>query len=729
MRTTSCAARGRPLAALLFLTAVLTLSWTVAVAQSVYVNQTIEWSDEQETTRLGGEPSLADVTLHIEGLGPASGYPVDCVLIIDTSSTADLSTAKSFAFDLIDQFAGEDRIALVSYATTARLDVPLTRDRVKLKTAIGDLATGGKSALGVAMQMARRELLETGRGDAILVEVLLSDGQSNTGLEPSVEGEVAAETGIHIVSVGIGNLINRSLLEEFASRTEGLFYRYPSEEALLAIDERFDVDIAARDIRIDKRLPKGLNFVSASPKPSQVTTLSDGTTSLIWRISELVIGQELAIEMEIEAYETGAWSREAESLLTYADFRGVVGSIPIPTVNWPPMASFEYEPEDPTTSDMIEFADLSEDTNDDGEIVAWRWDFGDGDVSFEQSPRHRYPEQGAYEVRLTVIDDRGAASVAYASEVTVGNTLPFASFSTRGIDPIEAVDEDIMTADQPRVGVEILLDASGSYDLDNSIEWYMWDFDGDGVVDETTETSEITHAFSMPGEHRVVLIVVDEEGAQATVEKTINVIATVTTLRTIESGLPDGWTIPSGVVHVTLSLGMNTTVNGLSVTETVPAGWAFAAVESDGATMRESGLTIEWLFLEKFIPGGVDSGREIHYTLTAPDTVGEIEQATITGKLGSSSPRITQAISGDDRVTASSILSIPVVISRWDVLAGAIDPYLGETIAFDQIQYAVSLWVSGETVPNTGDMTITLKTMRDLIAYWLTGSSVHDPLP
>ena len=89
----------------------------------------------------------------------------------------------------------------------------------------------------------------------------------------------------------------------------------------------------------------------------------------------------------------------------------------------------------------------------------------------------------------------------------------------------------------------------------------------------------------------------------------------------------------------------------------------------------------------------------------------------------------TQAISGEDRVAAVSVLSVPVVISRWNVEAGGIDPYLGETIAFDQIQYAVSLWLSQGEVPYTSDKVISLATMLDLIAYWLTGSSVHDPLP
>jgi len=705
------------------------LSWAGAVGQSVYVNQTVEWCDDQEVTRRGGEPSLADVALHIEGLGPVNGYPIDCVLIIDVSSTADLSSAKSFAFDLIDRFSDEDRIALVSYATTARLEVPLTYDRTALKTAIADLTVGGKSALGLAMQMARKELLEVGRDDAILVEVMLADGQSNTGLEPSTEGEIAADTGIHIVSVGIGNLINRNLLQSFASETDGLFYRRPSEEALQAIGEKFEVDVAASEIRIDKRLPEGLRFVTASPSPSQVETLSDGSTSVIWRIVELAIGQEITIEMQIEALEAGAWAREADSLLTYADFRGVVGSISIPVANWPPIASFEYDPEEPTTSDTIEFTDLSEDTNDEGEIVAWHWDFGDGNVSLERNPLHRYPEQGMYDVELVVIDDRGAASVAYAAEIVIGNTPPYASFSARRSEPIADVDADVMTADRPRVGVEILLDASGSYDLDDSIVWYLWDFDGDGLVDETTEVPEVAHTFDEPGEHSVVLTVVDKQGAQTATEKKIDVIAPVTTLRTIETGLPDDWTIPSGVVYVTLKLGLNTTLNGLSITETIPMGWTFELIEADGATLRESGGTIEWLFLEKFIPDGVNSQREIRYTLTAPASVGETLQGTIGGKLGSSSPRFALTISGDDRVTATSVLSIPVVISRWDVTAGAIDPHLGETIGFDQIQYAVSLWLSGDAVPNTGNLTIDLAMMQDLIAYWLTGSSVHDPLP
>ena len=504
MRTTSCAARGRPLAALLFLIAALVLaSWAGAVGQSVYVNQTIEWSEDQEITRLGGKPSLADVTLHIEGLGPVNGYPIDCVLIVDVSSTADLSSAKSFAFDLIDRFSDEDRIALVSYATTARLEVPLTYDRTALKTAIADLAVGGKSALGLAMQMGRRELLEVGRDDAILVEILLADGQSNTGLEPSTEGEIAAETGIHIVSVGIGNLINRNLLQAFASETDGLFYRRPSEEALEAIGERFEVDIAASEIRIDKRLPEGLRFVSATPGPSKVETLSDGSTSVIWRIVEMAIGQEITIEMQIEALEAGAWAREADSLLTYADFRGVVGSISIPVANWPPIASFEYEPEAPTTIDVIEFTDLSEDVTDGGEIVAWHWEFGDGSTSLEQNPAHHFAESGVYAVRMTVVDDLGGVSADYVADISVADPLPpVAAFD---YSPIEPTTADVVVFD----------DQSFHPQEDLEIVSWEWDFDDGSVSMERNPE----HRFVEHGTYTVRLTVTDDYGATSVVSQ------------------------------------------------------------------------------------------------------------------------------------------------------------------------------------------------------------------
>jgi PKD repeat protein len=78
----------------------------------------------------------------------------------------------------------------------------------------------------------------------------------------------------------------------------------------------------------------------------------------------------------------------------------------VTVANLPPTAAFSYAPSSPTTADTVSFADDSSDA--DGTIVAWAWDFGDGAISSERNPAHRYAEAGDYEVRLSVTDDDGA---------------------------------------------------------------------------------------------------------------------------------------------------------------------------------------------------------------------------------------------------------------------------------------------------------------------------------
>jgi len=720
MRTTNNAARGGPLAALIFLLIVV-LSLSAVAGERIRIEQTLEWAELEEG--LTGLPDKVDLTLLLRGLGPLEGFPIDCIFIIDTSATADLSSAKSFAFDLIDQFDEGDRIGLVSYASSAWLDIPLTENRLVLKTAIGDLKTDGKSALGDAMQLARRELTLVGREDAILVEILLSDGQSNIGIGPEVEGEIAADTGIRVISVGIGALINRNLLQSFANDTDGLYFSRPSEAALIEIKDHLDIDTVASDVRIEKELPAGLTLVSSTPRAYQVEIDDDGITSAVWRLADLLIDQEVKFILEIEATEVGAWADDLDLLVTYTDFRGIEGSEVFPPPNWPPIALFEYEPLAPTTAESIVFTDTSEDTNDDGDIAKWEWEFGDEAVSTLQNPEFRFTERGTYIVKLTVTDDRGSKSIAYQQEITVGNAAPIAGFVLR--------DPDTMAEyDQPHLGVVTMLDASMSYDLDGDIELYQWDFDGDGIFDLETESSDVEYAFEEPGEIEVTLVVLDDEGKAETYAKTVDILPSVLAVRNINTCMPDDWTAPASVVEVSIVLSVNTLLNGLSVSETIPSGWAFAEVDNDGATLRKNGDTLEWLFLEKFLDDGINAQREIKYTLTSPLTItDDLVQSNVHGIVGSSSPRVSLVVAGDDRVTVTKVLPVPVVISRWNTLDSVLEPCLLEGIAFDQIQYAVSLWLSEGEVPNTGGATIGLLTMQDLIAYWLTGSSVHDPLP
>jgi PKD repeat protein len=69
-----------------------------------------------------------------------------------------------------------------------------------------------------------------------------------------------------------------------------------------------------------------------------------------------------------------------------------------------PTAAFSAAPSQPKAGELVAFTDLS---TDDGDVVTWHWDFGDGNASAAQNPSHEYKEAGTYTVTLTIWDDDG----------------------------------------------------------------------------------------------------------------------------------------------------------------------------------------------------------------------------------------------------------------------------------------------------------------------------------
>ncbi|MCX6094856.1 MAG: PKD domain-containing protein [Candidatus Bipolaricaulota bacterium] len=731
MRTTTNTARGVPLAVFLLFVGLVAGSGVALGEGTIQIFQTVDPS-QIFVAGMGQAPETTNVSLVLQGIG-ATGerFPVDCMLVIDTSATAELAEAKLFALDLVDRMGSNDRVGVLSYAATARVALPLSKSRAEIKSAIGGLTGGDKSALGTALQLARRELSQTARPDATMLIVLFSDGQSNIGSDAASEGKIAVETGIQVTCVGIGTLINRALLEELAATSGGAFAVRPSDAALESVVNHAFVKVAASDVVVEKRIPAGLEWMTSAPAASQVRMEMDGSTTVRWAFEQIELGQILRIDMKLRATESGTLLTDDGSTATYRDFRKVehrvdiaADSLNVVMPNRAPEAGFEFEPAAPTTADPVEFYDASRDIDGDETVAAWAWEFGDGTTADARDPVHRFDESGTYAVTLVVADDRGLVSKPYEQEIVIGNAAPTPSFAV-----LEA--EFMIAVAQPRAGVEVILDASSSYDLDGRVVRYEWDFESDGVVDVATDAPDESFTFMKPGDYDITLYVTDDMGARTTLERTVTAVTSVTAVRTIETCLPEDRTVQGATVTITLALRANTTLNGLAVSETLPAGWTFRSVETDGAALRQSGSTAEWLFVEKFTGTGPDSQREIRYTLTAPTSSpkAESEPVAIRGSVGSSSPRLLQTITGEDRVWLQKYLSIPIVISRWNVETSAIDLCLREVITFDQIQYAVSLWLSGASVPYTNNGKIDLSTLNDLIAYWLTGSSVHDPLP
>jgi PKD repeat protein len=93
-----------------------------------------------------------------------------------------------------------------------------------------------------------------------------------------------------------------------------------------------------------------------------------------------------------------------------------------------PVADFIWAPLQPKDTDEVKFnSSSSYDIN--GFIVNWTWNFGDGNVSYEQNPSHQYADDGTYNVTLTVRDNDGAVNSSSAEVIFSENHPPYAPSS------------------------------------------------------------------------------------------------------------------------------------------------------------------------------------------------------------------------------------------------------------------------------------------------------------
>ncbi len=90
----------------------------------------------------------------------------------------------------------------------------------------------------------------------------------------------------------------------------------------------------------------------------------------------------------------------------------------------PPMANFSWNPSDPLARTDVQFNDSSTDSGflGAGGIVSWLWDFGDGDSSPSQNPKHEYEKSGDYTVKLTVTDSSGGTHTVQ-KQITITASL------------------------------------------------------------------------------------------------------------------------------------------------------------------------------------------------------------------------------------------------------------------------------------------------------------------
>lgn len=128
----------------------------------------------------------------------------------------------------------------------------------------------------------------------------------------------------------------------------------------------------------------------------------------------------------------------------------------------------------------------------DGRIIGYAWDFGDGATAAGQVVAHTYAAPGDYTVTLTVTDDSTTRTASQSDTLSVRVNAA----------PVAEAGEDRRIA----IAEETVFDAGGSSDPDGAIVSYFWDF-GDG----NTATGPVAaHRYDAPGTYSVRLRVDDD---------------------------------------------------------------------------------------------------------------------------------------------------------------------------------------------------------------------------
>ncbi|MFH1284124.1 MAG: PKD domain-containing protein [Candidatus Peregrinibacteria bacterium] len=165
-----------------------------------------------------------------------------------------------------------------------------------------------------------------------------------------------------------------------------------------------------------------------------------------------------------------------------------------------PVAAFKVEPGLTGTVPFAVNLDASATTDNDNNIVDYRWDFeNDGTIDeYGETVSHSYTTEGTYTVELTVVD----------ADENTSTATQIIKVEAQGIVAIIKADKI-----EGNVPVTVKFDASGSTYDKGQITTYKWDF-GDGTAPKLG-TAEISHKYTEIGTYTAKVTAIGADNSQA----------------------------------------------------------------------------------------------------------------------------------------------------------------------------------------------------------------------
>lgn len=179
---------------------------------------------------------LATVTLTLTAAPDLLTNPADIMLVLDHSGSmggTPLTALKAAAINFVHiirdatnpggtDLGGASRIGIVSFASNATLDVPLTQNVTILNNAINALTAGGSTNTAAAFSLAASSYTPPLTPPNKKVLVIITDGDPtvplpNPDTAASTAAAAARAAGIEIYAIGLGDNIDVNNLNDWAT--------------------------------------------------------------------------------------------------------------------------------------------------------------------------------------------------------------------------------------------------------------------------------------------------------------------------------------------------------------------------------------------------------------------------------------------------------------------------------------------------------------------------------
>ena len=193
-------------------------------------------------------------------------------------------------------------------------------------------------------------------------------------------------------------------------------------------------------------------------------------------------------------------------------------------------ANFKATPVKGCAPLLVHFTDAS--TN---KPTKWRWDLGNGTISFLQNPSATYFNSGSYTIVLTASGSNGTATVTKTQYINVfaQPTVEFKGSVTSGCFPLP-----VQFTDQSVAG-------------NGTINLWQWDF-GDGL---SSALQHPLHTYKLAGSYNVTLRVRNTSGCLTTLSKTKYIVISSGATAGFSNSYPDNCSLPVSVNFNNLSTG------------------------------------------------------------------------------------------------------------------------------------------------------------------------------